>query len=61
MAAVRTQVAQQPGLFQRVMPTHIQILERVASRDAKGARQAMREHLLIALTIQRETVQRRIT
>jgi len=54
MAEVRTQVAQQPGLFQRVMPTHIRILERVASRDAKGARQAMREHLLIALTIQRD-------
>ena len=61
MAEVRTLVAQTHGLFERVMPTHMQILECVAARDARGARRAMREHLEVALSIQRELVQGRMT
>jgi len=61
MAEVRTLVAQQHGLFERVMPTHIQVLECVESRDARGARRAMREHLDVALSIQRELIQDRMT
>lgn len=61
MAEVRTLVANERGLFERVMPTHVQVLECVASRDAKGARKAMREHLATALRIQRELVQKQKT
>jgi DNA-binding FadR family transcriptional regulator len=57
MAEVRTLVANEQ-VFERVMPTHIRILECVASRDDRGARRAMREHLLIALGIQRDLVRR---
>jgi DNA-binding FadR family transcriptional regulator len=39
------------------MPTHIRILECVAAQDAEGARAAMREHLDIALAVQRELIQ----
>ena len=56
MAEVRTLVAREHGLFERVMPTHMRILECVAARDAKGARRAMREHLVTALSIQNELV-----
>jgi DNA-binding FadR family transcriptional regulator len=35
----------------------VQILERVVAQDPDGARAAMREHLDIALTIQRELIQ----
>jgi GntR family transcriptional repressor for pyruvate dehydrogenase complex len=59
MAEVRTLVAREPGLFERVMPTHVQILECVASRDVQGARSAMREHLSTALRIQRELIEQR--
>lgn len=58
MAEVRSEVARAPGLALRVMPTHVRILESVAARNPKGARAAMREHLSIALAIQRETLQR---
>jgi GntR family transcriptional repressor for pyruvate dehydrogenase complex len=61
MIEVRTLVAQQRSIFERVMPTHIQILSRVQARDAAGARRAMREHLDIALSIQREVLQARVT
>ena len=57
MAEVRALVSKQPNLFDRVMPTHLQILEFVAARDPDGARTAMREHLRIALAIQRELIQ----
>jgi GntR family transcriptional repressor for pyruvate dehydrogenase complex len=57
MAEIRTLVAQQPGLFERVMPTHTQVLDCIAAHDAMGADQAMREHLAIALSIQRELTQ----
>jgi DNA-binding FadR family transcriptional regulator len=61
MVEVGTLVARQHGLFGRVMPTHVQIVECVASHDATGARSAMREHLAIALSIQRELIQERIS
>jgi DNA-binding FadR family transcriptional regulator len=56
-AEVRALVGKQPHLFDRVMPTHIRILECVAAQDSDGARAAMREHLDIALVIQRELIQ----
>jgi GntR family transcriptional repressor for pyruvate dehydrogenase complex len=61
MAEVRTLVAREHGLFERVMPTHMRILECVAARDARGARRAMREHLVTALSIQNELVLRTTT
>ncbi len=54
MAEVRALVASQPGLFERVMPTHARVVDRVAAHDARGARRAMREHLDVALAIQNE-------
>lgn len=57
MSEVRTRVGQRPGLFERVMPTHLRVLECIASRDSEGAGTAMREHLNIALSIQRELTQ----
>ena len=56
MAEVRVLVSQQPHLFDRVMPTHIRILECVQRQDPEGARAAMREHLDTALEIQRELI-----
>jgi GntR family transcriptional repressor for pyruvate dehydrogenase complex len=57
MAEVRMLVSlRQPHLFDRVMPTHIRVLECVLGRDPAGARAAMREHLEIALAIQRELI-----
>ena len=54
---VRALVGKQPHLSDRVMPTHVQILESVVAQDPDGARAAMREHLDIALAIQRELIQ----
>ncbi|MFB3826766.1 MAG: FadR/GntR family transcriptional regulator [Bryobacteraceae bacterium] len=56
MAEVRMLVASRPGLFERVMPTHTRVVERVAAHDARGARRAMRQHLDMALEIQNELV-----
>jgi GntR family transcriptional repressor for pyruvate dehydrogenase complex len=58
MNEVRMLVARKHGLVERVMPTHTRILECVASRDARGARRAMRQHLRAALAIQRELMQK---
>jgi GntR family transcriptional repressor for pyruvate dehydrogenase complex len=58
MAEVRARVSEETGLFERVMPTHLQILECIAARDVRGARRAMREHLQIALSIQTELLLR---
>jgi GntR family transcriptional repressor for pyruvate dehydrogenase complex len=60
-AEVRTLVGRQPHLFDRVMPTHIRILECVAAQDPDGARAAMREHLDNALAVQRELIQLQAT
>jgi GntR family transcriptional regulator, transcriptional repressor for pyruvate dehydrogenase complex len=60
-AEVRTMVGRQPHLFDRVMPTHIRILECVAAQDPDGARAAMREHLDNALAVQRELIQLQAT
>jgi len=58
MADVRALVSREPHLFDRVMPTHIRILECIAAQAADGARVAMREHIDIALAVQRELIQR---
>jgi DNA-binding FadR family transcriptional regulator len=56
MAEVRRFVSTTPGLAIRVMPTHLQIVEGIAARNSDAAREAMREHLLIAVTVQQETI-----
>lgn len=56
-AEVRALVGRQPHLFERVMPTHVRILERVVAQDPDGARAAMRKHLDRALAVQRELIQ----
>jgi GntR family transcriptional regulator, transcriptional repressor for pyruvate dehydrogenase complex len=61
MSEVRTLVANQAGLFERVMPTHIRIIESVAAHNSAGAREAMREHLEIALAIQTELIEKQKT
>ena len=45
LAEVRALVGNRQGLFERVMPTHKQILEAIAAHNVDGARAAMREHL----------------
>jgi len=57
MSDVRVLVSRQPHLSDRVMPSHTRILDCVATQDADGARAAMREHLDIALAIQKELIQ----
>jgi DNA-binding FadR family transcriptional regulator len=52
IAEVRTRVAQDPGLYDQVMPGHLRILDAVAARHPQRARQAMMEHLTAALAIQ---------
>jgi GntR family transcriptional repressor for pyruvate dehydrogenase complex len=56
-AEIRNMVRSRPDLFDRVMPTHLLILQSVAARDSKGARAAMRQHLEIAFAIQREMIE----
>lgn len=56
MSEVRTIVSKHPNLFDRVMPSHLQVVECIKSRDSEGARSAMREHLVIALKIQSELI-----
>lgn len=60
-AEVRVLVGSQPHLFERVMPSHVRIVECVAAQDRDGARAAMREHLDVALAIQRELIQSQTT
>jgi GntR family transcriptional repressor for pyruvate dehydrogenase complex len=52
MSEVRELVAHEAGLFDQVMPTHIRIVESVRAHDPAAAREAMREHLSIALNVQ---------
>lgn len=54
MAEVRTLISNAPGLFERVMPTHRLLVEAIAAAEAAAARQAMRDHLTIAIAIQTE-------
>ncbi|MHB8655898.1 MAG: FadR/GntR family transcriptional regulator [Terriglobia bacterium] len=56
MAEVRVLVSRQPGLFDRVMPTHIRLVDSIMMQDSVAARAAMREHLEIALAIQKELI-----
>lgn len=58
MAEVRALVGNEQGLFERVMPTHLRILEAVAAHDVVGAREAMREHLEIAFEIQTALIEK---
>lgn len=60
MGAVRTIVAAESGVYERVMPTHLRILESVMAHDGAGAREAMREHLEIARVIQIEVTEKRL-
>ena len=53
IAEVRTRVASDPGLYDRVMPGHLRILDAVAARDPQRACEAMMEHLTTALAIQK--------
>jgi GntR family transcriptional regulator, transcriptional repressor for pyruvate dehydrogenase complex len=52
MQNIRLTVSQYPDLFKTVMPDHYQILDRIIDRDAKGAREAMQQHLEHARRIQ---------
>jgi GntR family transcriptional repressor for pyruvate dehydrogenase complex len=61
MAEVRVLVSRQPDLFDRVMPTHISLLNCIMTQDSAGARAAMREHLQIALEIQKELLDTKAT
>jgi DNA-binding FadR family transcriptional regulator len=61
MAEVRVLVSRQPRFFDRVMPTHIRVLECVLAQDPEGARAAMREHIDTALAIQRELIRKQTT
>jgi len=54
MVQVRSSVASLPNLAERVMPTHLEIVECVRRRDREGARAAMARHLEISIGIQRE-------
>jgi GntR family transcriptional repressor for pyruvate dehydrogenase complex len=58
MSEVRELVAHESDLFDRVMPTHIRIVESVRAHDAAAAREAMREHLNIALDVQIEVIEK---
>jgi len=57
-AEVRSLVGRQPHLVDRVMPTHIRILECVAAQNPDGARAAMGEHLATAFAVQRELIEK---
>lgn len=54
---IRSRVATIPSLAARVMPTHLEICERIRERDVEGARDAMRRHLSIAYEIQQQLEQ----
>lgn len=56
MAEVRTMISSTPGLFERVMPSHRLLVEAVSAGAADNAREAMRDHLEIALAIQTELI-----
>ena len=53
MVEIRELVARESGLVERVLPAHVEMLDWIEKRDAKRARQAMREHLLAALDVQK--------
>jgi len=52
MQEVRLSVSRYSDLFATVMPDHSLIVEQVAARNAQGACQAMKAHLVHARTIQ---------
>ncbi|MCU0244974.1 MAG: FadR family transcriptional regulator [Bryobacter sp.] len=56
MAEVRHLVAARPHLPERVMPTHVEVVDAIAARDAAAARDAMRRHLEIAIGLQQEAL-----
>lgn len=56
MIEVRKLVAKEDGLVSRVMPAHAAVLECIRARDETKAQQIMREHLLVALDIQKHAI-----
>jgi GntR family transcriptional repressor for pyruvate dehydrogenase complex len=56
-AEVRKLVADEAGLFERVMPGHLRILEAIAEHNPQRARKAMTDHLSTALAIQKSVIQ----
>jgi len=56
MVEIRELVSSESDLVERVMPAHIEMLDCVEKRDAKRARQVMREHLLTALEVQQRAI-----
>jgi GntR family transcriptional repressor for pyruvate dehydrogenase complex len=54
MQEVRLMVTRHPDLRRQVIPDHRKILDRVATKDPAGARQAMEEHLEHARRFQEE-------
>ena len=56
MVEIRELVSSESDLVQRVMPAHIEMLDCIERRDAKRARQVMRQHLLTALEVQQKAI-----
>jgi GntR family transcriptional repressor for pyruvate dehydrogenase complex len=56
MVEIRDLVANESGLVERVLPAHAEMLNCIEKRDAKGARQVMREHLIAALEVQKKAI-----
>jgi GntR family transcriptional repressor for pyruvate dehydrogenase complex len=52
MHEVRTSVSRYPAIFKTVVPDHREIMKSIQTKDAKRARQAMRNHLENARKIQ---------
>ncbi len=61
MKQIRLTVSQDPTVGLSGMPDHRRIMERVKAGDARGARQAMQDHLKRAREIQRQTIGRKDT
>ena len=56
MVEIRHIVGNQQGLYERVMEGHTRIAEAVAAKDPEKARTAMRDHLAMALEVQRSVI-----
>ena len=57
MAEVRKLVANEQGLSERVMNGHLRIFHAVEQKNPQSAREAMREHLAMALATQRAVIE----
>ena len=56
MTEIRQIVSNEPNLFQRVMGGHTRIADAVEAKDPERARAAMRDHLAVALNVQRSVM-----